>query len=94
LSQGESTAEVEKHFRRAIDVARAQDAKSLELRAAMSLFRLPQGPDEKAESRQILDRVCRWFTEGSDTADLREARLLLQEPASMSEAVSTPRRSV
>jgi predicted ATPase len=81
LSQGAPLAEVEKHYRRALDVARLQDAKSLELRAAMSLYRLPQSPDKKAEARQMLDGVYRWFTEGFDTADLQEAGLLLQQPA-------------
>jgi predicted ATPase len=81
LSQGAPPAEVASHYRRAIEVARLQDAKSLELRAAMSLYRLRQSPGEKAEARQMLADVRRWFTEGFDTADLREAGLLLQETA-------------
>jgi predicted ATPase len=78
LTQGAPPAEVASHFRRAIEVARLQSAKSLELRAAMSLYRLQQSPGESAEARQMLDGVNRWFTEGFDTADLKEARLLLR----------------
>jgi predicted ATPase len=62
-------------------VARAQQAKSLELRAATSLSRLWQQQDKSAEARQLLAEVYSWFTEGFDTTDLREAKALLDELA-------------
>jgi predicted ATPase len=68
-------------FHQALDVARQQQAKSWELRAAMSLARLWQSQDKRTEARQVLDEVYRWFTEGFDTADLQEARALLVELA-------------
>ena len=64
-------------FRQALDVARRQQAKSLELRAAMSLARLWQHQGRRDAARQLLAEVYGWFTEGFDTADLREARALL-----------------
>jgi predicted ATPase len=64
-------------FRRALDVARRQDAKSLELRAAMSLSRLWQQQGKRTEARALLAPIYGWFTEGFDTADLQEARALL-----------------
>ncbi|MCI0528160.1 MAG: hypothetical protein L0Y56_12045, partial [Nitrospira sp.] len=66
-------------FRQAIDIARRQGAKSLELRAVMSLSRLLQKQDKQAEARQILGEIYNWFTEGFDTADLKEAKTLLEE---------------
>jgi predicted ATPase len=68
-------------FHQALDVARQQQARSWELRAAMSLARLWQSQDKRTEARQVLDEVYRWFTEGFDTADLQEARALLVELA-------------
>ena len=64
-------------MRRALDVARCQEAKSLELRAAMSLARLWQQQGKRADAHQLLAEVYDWFTEGFDTADLQEARALL-----------------
>lgn len=64
-------------FLRAREVARNQEAKSLELRAAMSLTRLYQTQGRQAEARPLLAEICGWFTEGSDTRDLREAKALL-----------------
>src|SRR5439155_10344395 len=61
-------------FRQALDVARQQQAKSLELRAVMSLGRLWQHQGKIAQARQLLTEVYAWFTEGFDTADLREAK--------------------
>jgi predicted ATPase len=58
-----------------------QQAKSWELRAAMSLSRLWQQQGKRAEARELLAPVYGWFTEGFDTADLREAQALLQELA-------------
>jgi predicted ATPase len=58
-------------------VARRRQAKSLELRAAMSLSRLWQGQCKRAEARDLLAPIYGWFTEGLDTADLQEAKALL-----------------
>jgi len=72
-------------FRQALDVSRGQQAKSLELRAAMSLARLWQQQGKHQEARELLAPVYGWFTEGFDTADLQEAKALLEaltaEPA-------------
>jgi len=68
-------------FRRAIDIARAQQAKSLELRAARSLARLWGEQGRRVEARDLLAPVYGWFTEGFDTADLKEAKTLLDELA-------------
>ena len=65
-------------MRRALDVARRQEANSLELRAAMSLSRLWQRQGKCAEARQLLADIYGWFTEGFDTADLQEAKALLE----------------
>src|SRR5207245_10566452 len=72
-------AEAEACFQRALDVARRQEAKSLELRAAMSLGRLWQQQGKRAEAHELLAPVYGWFTEGFNTADLQEARALLVE---------------
>ena len=74
---GTPQAEAETCFRQALDVARRQEAKSLELRAAMSLARLWQQQGKGAEARALLAPVYSWFTEGFDTADLQEAQALL-----------------
>jgi predicted ATPase len=66
-------------FQNALKVARGQSAKSLELRAAMSLSRLWQRQGKKTEARQLLGKIYNWFTEGFDTADLKEAKALLEE---------------
>jgi predicted ATPase len=66
-------------FHQALAIARRQQAKSLELRAAMSLVRLWQGQGKRTEARQLLADVYGWFTEGFDTADLQEAKALLEE---------------
>jgi predicted ATPase len=71
--------EAEACFQQAIDIARRQQAKSLELRAVMSLSRLWQRQGKGEAARQGLAEVYGWFTEGFDTADLQEARGLLQE---------------
>ncbi len=67
-------------FHKAIEIARRQQAKSLELRAVMSLSRLWQ-QGKKAEARQLLMEIYGWFTEGVDTKDLQEAKALLEEVA-------------
>jgi predicted ATPase len=68
-------------LRQAIEVAREQDAKSWELRTATSLARLLKKQDRQAEALDVLQPVYRWFTEGRDTRDLREAAALLTEIA-------------
>jgi TOMM system kinase/cyclase fusion protein len=70
--------EAETCFRQAVDVARRQEAKLLELRAAMSLSRLWQRHGKRAEARELLAPVYGWFTEGFDTADLQEAKTLME----------------
>ena len=72
-------AEAETSFRQALDMARHQQAKSLELRAAMSLSRLWQQQGKRVEARELLAPIYGWFTEGFDTADLQEAKALLAE---------------
>jgi predicted ATPase len=69
----------EESFSEAIEISRRQQAKSLELRAAMSLSGLWQRQGKKTEARQLLAEIYGWFTEGFETADLREARTLLEE---------------
>jgi len=66
-------------FRQALEVARQQQAKSLELRAAMSLSRLWQQQGKRDAARQLLPEVYAWFSEGLDTVDLQEARTLLEQ---------------
>jgi predicted ATPase len=74
---GTPPAEAETCFQRALDVARRQEAKSLELRAAMSLARLWQQQGKRVEAYDLLTPIYGWFTEGFDTADLQEAKALL-----------------
>ena len=73
--------EAEESFHQALTVARRQQAKSWELRAAMSLSRLWQQQGKHAEAWQLLADIYGWFTEGFDTADLQEAKALLAELA-------------
>jgi predicted ATPase len=77
----EQHAEAETCLRQALDIARQQQARSLELRAATSLSRLWQQQDKRDEAHELLAPVYDWFTEGFDTADLQEARTLLEELA-------------
>jgi predicted ATPase len=70
--------EVEACFQQAHDIARRQQAKSLELRAAMSLSRLWERQGKHADARELLAPIYGWFTEGFDTADLQEAKALLE----------------
>jgi predicted ATPase len=72
-------AEAEAWLQRALDVARRQEAKSLELRAAMSLSRLWRQQGKRGEAHALLAPIYGWFTEGFDTADLQEAKTLLEE---------------
>ena len=79
--QGESerALEAKECFRRAIEIARSQEAKSLELRAATSLSRLLRDQDKRAAARDLLAPLYAWFTEGFDTRDLIDAKALLEE---------------
>jgi predicted ATPase len=80
LAQSSRATEVgENCLIQAIEVASRQSAKSLELRAAMSLSRLWYDQAKKAEARQLLREIYGWFTEGFDTADLKQAKALLEE---------------
>ncbi len=72
-------SEAEECFLKAIEIARRQSAKSLELRAVMSLSRLWQQQGKKKDAHQMLGEIYGWFTEGFDTADLKEAKALLEE---------------
>ena len=77
---GESDlAEIETCFRRAIDIARTRGAKSMELRATMSLAQLLRDTSRRDEARAQLSRIYNWFTEGFDTADLKDAKALLDQ---------------
>ena len=69
--------EAEPCFQQALAVAHRQQAKSLEVRAAVSLARLWQRQGKRREAHQLLAEVYGWFTEGFDTADLQEAKALL-----------------
>jgi len=77
MHSAEQDAEAEACFQQALAVARRQQAKSLELRAAMSLARLWQQQGKRDEARALLAPIYGWFTEGFDTADLQEAKVLL-----------------
>jgi predicted ATPase len=69
----------EDYFERALSVARRQQAKSFELRAAMSMARLWRDQGKLQQARELLAPVYGWFTEGFDTRDLKEAKALLEE---------------
>ena len=81
LSPGPEKAKAEEYFDRALEIARAQQAKSWELRASMSLARLWRDQGKRDEAREMLAPVYGWFTEGFDTLDLKDAKALLQELA-------------
>ncbi len=82
LKQNNSnTSEAQSCFERAIAVARNQSAKSLELRATMSLARLLAKQGHRDEARTMLAEIYSWFTEGFDTADLMDAKALLDQLA-------------
>ena len=68
-------------FQEAVTMAREQDARSFELRAAMSLARLWRDQGKVQQARELLAPVYGWFTEGFDTRDLKEAKALLEELA-------------
>jgi predicted ATPase len=75
----QAEAEAEACFLKAIEIARKQSAKSLELRAVMSLGRLWRQQGKTGEARRMLAEISGWFTEGFDTKDLQEAKTLLEE---------------
>jgi predicted ATPase len=78
-AQGDRQAEA--LFRESLAVARAQEAKSWELRATTSLARLWRDQSKRVEAYDLLASVYGWFTEGFDTADLKDAKALLDELA-------------
>jgi predicted ATPase len=77
-----NAAKARNYFERALSVARQQQAKSWELRAAMSLARLWRDQGKVQQARELLAPVYGWFTEGFDTRDLKDAKALLEELAS------------
>jgi predicted ATPase len=81
MSPERDTARAEAYFERALEVARAQQAKSWELRAATSMARLWREQGKRDEARELLAPVYGWFTEGFDTLDLKQAKALLDELA-------------
>jgi predicted ATPase len=82
LALGPDAAKAEAYFNHALSVAREQQAKSWELRAAMSLARLWRDQGKAQHARELLAPVYAWFTEGFDTRDLKEAKAFLEELAS------------
>jgi predicted ATPase len=78
MSPESDATKAEAHFQRALAVARAQQAKSWELRAAMSMARLWHDQGKRGEARDLLAPVYDWFTEGFDTRDLKDAKALLE----------------
>ena len=81
MSPEPDAAKAEACFERALAVAREQQAKSFELRAAMSMARLWRDQGKRDEARELLAPVYGWFTEGFDTLDLKQAKALLDELA-------------
>jgi len=81
MSSEPDAAKAERHFDRALEIARAQQARSWELRAATSLARLWRDQGRRAKAHDLLAPVYGWFTEGFDTLDLKEAKALLEELA-------------
>jgi predicted ATPase len=77
-TQAEVEREAEACFLKAIEIAQRQQAKSLELRATVSLGRLWQQQGKREEARQMLAEIYGWFTEGFDTKDLQDAKALLE----------------
>ena len=81
MSPETDAAKSEAYFARALAIARGQQAKSWELRAAMSMARLWRDQGKRQQAHDLLAPVYGWFTEGFDTLDLREAKVLLDELA-------------
>jgi predicted ATPase len=80
-SSDPDAAKAQAHFERALKIARAQQARSWELRAATGLARLWRDQRRRTEDRDLLAPIYGWFTEGFDTLDLREAKALLDNLA-------------
>jgi len=74
---GAAIGDIEATYQRALEIARAQEARLLELRAATSLAQLWHGRGKAIDARELLGPLCAWFTEGSDTPDIKGARALL-----------------
>jgi predicted ATPase len=81
MSPQTKMTDVEDYFERALVIARQQQAKSWELRAAMSLSRLWRDQGKERQARELLAPVYGWFTDGFDTRDLKEAKVLLEQLA-------------
>ena len=81
MSPEHDATSAEAYFERALLVARQQQAKSWELRAATSLARLWRSQGKPQQARELLTPVYDWFTEGFETRDLKEAKALLEELA-------------
>ena len=79
IPDSQAEAEAEACFLKAVEIARHQQAKTLELRAVTSLARLWQQQDKRDEAHRMLSELYDWFTEGFDTADLKDAKALLAE---------------
>ena len=77
----DAQSEAEACFLKAIEIAQKQQAKSLEPRAMMSLARLWQQQGKRARAHRVLSEIYNWFTEGFDTKDFQEAKVLLKELA-------------
>ncbi len=84
------SAKAEEYFQCALAVARQQQAKSWELRAAMSLARLWRDQGKVQQARELLAPVYGWFTEGFDTRDLKEAKALLEEIGGVNGSLKAP----
>ena len=82
LASERDPAKAEAYFNHALAVARAQEAKSWELRAAMSMARLRRDQGKREQAHSLLAPIYGWFTEGFDTRDLKEAKALLDVLAS------------
>ena len=81
LSSEPNAEKAQAHFERALAIASEQQAKSFELRGAMSMARLWRDQGKRDEARELLAPVYGWFTEGFDTPDLKHAKALLDELA-------------
>ena len=81
MSPAPDAAKAETYFEHALSIARDQQAKSWELRAAMSMARLWRDQGKRQEAQDLLASVYGWFTEGFDTLDLKQAKSLLDELA-------------
>jgi predicted ATPase len=90
LSQQQNEARAEKEYLEALEIARNQAAKSLELRAATSLAGLWRDRGKVQQARELLAPIYSWFTEGFDTLDLKEAKALLDELACCDQSLGVP----